>query len=682
MRRCIYILLFFLIHFNVFSQNYNINSRQPIDSLLILLPGSGIESRIDILNNLAYRFAPGNFDSSIMFSTRAMRLAAQFGSQKQIGVAKYNSGNAFYFKMDFKNALLSYLSAQSILEKGLFYKEMGDVNLMLGHINFFIQRSDKAIIYYRKALACYQSGHDEKSFLAVYDAMGITIFFLKEGPIDSAQSNGHKLLEYSRKYNDRLLEAYALMVVGTFYLDEDKSPGRKQLALVYSDSALRLATALKNDELIAIINSNFAGFYDRSSPLFEFTGDLTLARTYYDKAYRSALKIRSSYLQSRIKNYLAEIDIEEGKYDEARRDLDISETRLNEPFQFSNTYIADGLNDPFHKIFQYYLIQQQRTDLYHARFNLAFIKGDFRKAVDYLQLFYSSRDTMNATLQGRQFELLIAEDEAEKQAQKLRDLEQSNELNKLKLSRTRNIFIVTGAGILLVSIILLLLFQRRKLKAEQRLVMMEQRLLRAQMNPHFIFNSLASIQNFVINENSGQATVYLSRFSQLIRNILDNSTEEYVLLEKEISTIENYLELQKVRYSGKFDYSIIVDEMIELENMLIPPMLAQPFIENAIEHGIRYKETPGNIKVRFQLKGGLIKVEVEDDGVGREKAHEIEAKQKIRHRSMAISITRDRLDILNKNLKNKIRMEIIDLKDFSGQPCGTRVEFGIPVAGR
>jgi LytS/YehU family sensor histidine kinase len=278
--------------------------------------------------------------------------------------------------------------------------------------------------------------------------------------------------------------------------------------------------------------------------------------------------------------------------------------------------------------------------------------------------------------------LLIAEDEAEKQAQKLRDLEQSNELNKLKLSRTRNIFIVTGAGILLVSIILLLLFQRRKLKAEQRSVMMEQRLLRAQMNPHFIFNSLASIQNFVINENSGQATVYLSRFSQLVRNILDNSTEEYVLLEKEISTIENYLELQKIRYSGKFDSSITVDENIDLENMLIPPMLAQPFIENAIEHGIRYKLTPGHIQVRFRLKGGLIRVEVEDDGVGRDKAHEIEAKQKIRHRSMAISITRDRLDILNKKLKNKIRVEIIDLKDVSGQPCGTRVEFGIPVAGR
>jgi LytS/YehU family sensor histidine kinase len=199
------------------------------------------------------------------------------------------------------------------------------------------------------------------------------------------------------------------------------------------------------------------------------------------------------------------------------------------------------------------------------------------------------------------------------------------------------------------------------------------------MNPHFIFNSLASIQNFVINENSDQASVYLSRFSQLVRNILDNSVEEYVPLEKEINTIENYLELQKVRYAGKFDFRISVDEKIDQENLLIPPMLAQPFIENAIEHGIRHKETPGHIDIRFHLQDGLIRFEVEDDGVGREKAHEIESKQRSRHRSMATSLTRDRLNALNRKLKKKIRLEIVDLKDEDGQGCGTRVEFGVPV---
>jgi LytS/YehU family sensor histidine kinase len=199
------------------------------------------------------------------------------------------------------------------------------------------------------------------------------------------------------------------------------------------------------------------------------------------------------------------------------------------------------------------------------------------------------------------------------------------------------------------------------------------------MNPHFLFNSLASIQNYIINENTDQASIYLSRFSQLVRNILDNSVEEYVPLEKEIETIQNYLELQKVRYAGKFDFKIDIDNAIDTEIVKIPPMLAQPFIENAIEHGIKYRETPGHIDIRFRLEDGLIRFEVEDDGVGREKAHEIEMKQKTKHRSMATSITRDRLMSINKKLKRKIRMEIMDLKDASGNGCGTRVRFGVPV---
>jgi len=308
--------------------------------------------------------------------------------------------------------------------------------------------------------------------------------------------------------------------------------------------------------------------------------------------------------------------------------------------------------------------------------------GDYKKAVDYLQLYYEARDSMYASQQGKQLELLMAEDDAGKQLQKMQTLARDNELNRLKLSRTRFVFTGIGVGVLLISVIFLLVLQRRKLKAEQRSVSMEQRLLRAQMNPHFIFNSLASIQNFVINENSDQASVYLSRFSQLVRNILDNSVEEYVPLEKEISTIENYLELQKVRYGGKFDFKITIDEKIDQENMKIPPMLAQPFIENAIEHGIRHRETPGHIDIRFHLQDGLIRFEVEDNGVGREKAHEIESKQRSRHRSMATSLTRDRLNTLNKKLKKKIRMEIVDRKDESGKACGTRVEFGIPVVVR
>ena len=214
--------------------------------------------------------------------------------------------------------------------------------------------------------------------------------------------------------------------------------------------------------------------------------------------------------------------------------------------------------------------------------------------------------------------MLTAEDEANKQKEKIRTLAQDNELARLKLSSTRFMLIGAGAGVVIISLFLLLYFLRKRWKAEQRSVTLEQRLLRSQMNPHFIFNSLASIQNFVVNHKANEASIYLSRFSQLVRNILDNSTEEYVPLQKEIETIRHYLELQQVRYAGQFTYNLMVDEKIDEETMMIPPMLAQPFIENSIEHGIRHKDTTGHIEIRFRLEDNLIRFEVEDDGIGRE----------------------------------------------------------------
>jgi sensor histidine kinase YesM len=308
--------------------------------------------------------------------------------------------------------------------------------------------------------------------------------------------------------------------------------------------------------------------------------------------------------------------------------------------------------------------------------------GETDMAIDYLRLYYQYGDSMFSEQQAWQFELLMTEAEAEKTDQKIRALAQENELNQLRLSRGRFISAGIASIVIIISLFLLLFIQRKRLKAEQKSISMEQRLLRAQMNPHFLFNSLASIQNYIINEDTDKASIYLSRFSQLVRNILDNSVEEYVPLEKEVETIQNYLELQKVRYAGKFEYNIDIEPDIDIDIALIPPMLAQPFIENAIEHGVRHKSGPGQIDIRFQLEDGYIRFEVEDDGVGRQKAREIEIAQGRKHRSMATSITVDRLAAINKKLKKKIRMEIIDMKDDKGVGCGTKVRFGIPVGGQ
>jgi len=225
--------------------------------------------------------------------------------------------------------------------------------------------------------------------------------------------------------------------------------------------------------------------------------------------------------------------------------------------------------------------------------------------------------------------------------------------------------------------------------------MLKQQLFRSQMNPHFIFNSLGSIQSSIINEEPGKAIRYLSRFSKLMRNILDSSIEEVVPLEEELKTIENYLELQKVRYADKFDYTIDIDTDIDTETVMVPPMLAQPFIENAIEHGIKHKVGKGKIEIRIRRSTHrLIDAsthrlidpsthrtpdplifEVEDDGIGRQKAQEILMQQDAKHKSLATVITRERIAALNRKSKKKITLEIIDLKDEKGLARGTLVRF-------
>jgi tetratricopeptide (TPR) repeat protein len=672
MRKFIFLLLILISPFPAFSQlDFYPPSRQRIDSLKKKLPGSVSEKRIDILNDLANCLAPINFDSTILYSSQAARLAEFYGYAKGTGVARYNKGNAFFFRQDFKNALLSYLSAKSILENSSYHKELGDLFFMLGNINFFIIRDEKAVSCYHKALYYYRAGHLEASRMKVFDALSLLYF--RSGSTDSLSFYGSRLLDYARKIQDRPLESYALMdlALGS---DPEKSVG-------YLMQALKIVKDYKDDRQTGIIYKMLGNCYHTG--LF-FTENINLrrARSFYEQSEQFLVKSGTTYAYALILQNMSLIDIEEGKYRQAGIKLEKCKANLEAFFRFPEKNKYPFGFYAFGRVFEYYLALSGFKGMYDAWHYLAMSEGNTKEAIQYADLYLQARDTLNAVQQGRQLEMLMAEDEADRQARKIQALAQENELTRLRLSRSRFIFIGTGTVVILASIILLLIFQRRRLRAEQRSVSMEQRLLRAQMNPHFIFNSLASIQNFVINENSDQASIYLSRFSQLVRNILDNSVEEYIPLEKEISTIENYLELQKVRYAGKFDYTIKVDEKIDQDGTLIPPMLAQPFIENAIEHGIRHKETQGHISISFYRYDGLLRYEVEDDGVGREKAYEIESARETRHRSMATSLTRDRLNALNKKLKKKIRMEITDLKDAYGQGCGTRVEFGIPMVER
>lgn len=241
------------------------------------------------------------------------------------------------------------------------------------------------------------------------------------------------------------------------------------------------------------------------------------------------------------------------------------------------------------------------------------------------------------------------------------------------------ILILSCIILLILGIFLLILStQRHKAETNKLLITAKQKLFRSQMSPHFIFNSLIAIQSFMYKNNTQEAAHYLSRFAKLIRLILVNSREDEVSLAREINTLEHYLSLQKLRFNNRFDYQIIVDDKIDRDLISIPPMLAQPFIENCVEHGFQELNEPGIISIHFTIQQQNIKIEICDNGIGIERGMELSKQKQDTHSSLAMTITEERLNLLNRRSKNKIHLSISEIKNENKIKHGTRVIFIIP----
>lgn len=238
---------------------------------------------------------------------------------------------------------------------------------------------------------------------------------------------------------------------------------------------------------------------------------------------------------------------------------------------------------------------------------------------------------------------------------------------------------------LTISLVVYFIYQRRirliqkqeseKTEFYKQIAESELKALRAQMNPHFMFNAINSIQSFVLKNDGKSAQKYLTKFARLIRSVLENSKYETISLSKEVETLSLYIELECLRASFSFDYEIIVGDNIHIEKMQIPPMVLQPYIENAILHGLTpLSERKGNLKLEFGFENSVLKCIIDDNGIGRKKAAEINAKKRAGHKSMGLEVTSERLEILNKNNLFKINVLMID-KVHNDEAQGTRVEI-------
>jgi hypothetical protein len=248
------------------------------------------------------------------------------------------------------------------------------------------------------------------------------------------------------------------------------------------------------------------------------------------------------------------------------------------------------------------------------------------------------------------------------------------------------IYILLGS---LVVLLLLALQYRSRLKTNfyKKNAAIEMKALRAQMNPHFIFNCLTSINRYIVKSDNKTASNYLTKFSKLIRLILDNSATDYISLDTEIQTLQLYMDMEALRFDHAFKYEIQTDDAVSSENISIPSMLVQPYVENAIWHGLLHLpdansngKAQGKLWIRFlKEKENILKVEIEDNGVGRQKAKEIESKDTLKKRSYGMQISKDRIELINKLYKYNTAVTVQDLMDDTGMASGTKIILTVPV---
>ena len=215
---------------------------------------------------------------------------------------------------------------------------------------------------------------------------------------------------------------------------------------------------------------------------------------------------------------------------------------------------------------------------------------------------------------------------------------------------------------------------------EYRISELNQTNLRQQMNPHFIFNTLNSIQYYVFQNDKIASNNYMTKFASLIRKTLENSQHTAITIKEELDTLHLYLELEALRFKEKFNWEIRVDDEIDTLVYKIPTMLIQPYVENAITHGLMHKENgKGYIKVELELQTDQILCTIEDNGIGRAKALEIKQQKNGNHISMGTTITESRLKLVNDLYGQSMKVVYTDLVDEAGQAAGTRVQINIPI---
>ncbi|QIE59868.1 hypothetical protein G5B37_09910 [Rasiella rasia] len=294
--------------------------------------------------------------------------------------------------------------------------------------------------------------------------------------------------------------------------------------------------------------------------------------------------------------------------------------------------------------------------------------GDYKTALLYAKRYDQMKDSLNALQENERIAEITSQFETEKQAAEIVLLETSNNLQASKLANQRNIIWASVVGVALLLIALFFGYKRYQTKQKLQFSELTRKLLQMQLNPHFLFNALNGIQYFIKQNDTQKSTKYISNFSGLMRNILENSVEKFITVEEDAETIIDFLALQQLVHNNSFLYTVHIEETLDAENLCIPPMFTQPFVENAIIHGVQGMQN-GEISVRYKLEGETITVTIKDNGKGiAETLHNANSL----HKSMGTSITKQRMENLLKTENYPVTLEVVS-RNEADAPQGTTV---------
>lgn len=467
---------------------------------------------------------------------------------------------------------------------------------------------------------------------------------------------------YYQNQNEEKSLAYAAL-----YFENHPYKSHSVIKQRYFDISFLLASRLGNFKKMAYYNS-------QARILAKKGGDsLAIARTYDNEAqiYSAQMQHTKALVCSKIYfNYLKKTN---SLNDVAYNNL-ATAFNLNKQPDSAIYYYKEGI-----ALGQKDNLGKQKKVHYLGLVDAYKMKGDFAKALDAADSAHTIELRNSKAIEAVKVAEMHEQYETEKKDQNIQQLRSRNQLNETIIKQQRwTLFLILLIFLGVLSFFYVIYRQQRLrgrnnlLQSENQSLKMEQKLLQAQLNPHFIFNAIANLQGLVASGHTDESVRYLKSFSGLLRGILEQNRKDFIAIDEEITSLNNYIQLQQMRYADVFEYKITVDEALDVEETMIPPMLIQPFVENAIEHGFRNITHKGLLSISFKLKDDVLLIEVDDNGSGL--TSKVAGKQK--KQSLAQIILKERFDLLFKSGSENAHFLVLDK---GPEAKGVIVKITIPI---